>query len=141
MPALSYRHARMHVRPTHAPAQEWSYLRGGLTTIDRDYGIFSKIHHSIGIHVVHHLFPQVRFTYAHTLKLGTCVVRTRAGLATCRAQRCRPAPLFPNPSPPWSTHADPPLQPGRRHRQGQGRDGAVLPRASEEQELVPRAPV
>ncbi len=39
--------------------QEWSYLRGGLTTIDRDYGIFNKIHHDIGTHVVHHLFPQV----------------------------------------------------------------------------------
>ena len=39
--------------------QEWSYLRGGLTTVDRDYGIFSQIHHSIGIHVLHHLFRQV----------------------------------------------------------------------------------
>lgn len=40
--------------------EEWSYFRGGLTTIDRDYGIFNKIHHDIGTHVVHHLFPQVR---------------------------------------------------------------------------------
>lgn len=40
--------------------QEWSFLRGGLTTLDRDYGIFSGIQHSIGIHLVHHLFPQVR---------------------------------------------------------------------------------
>ena len=40
--------------------QEWSYLRGGLSTIDRDYGIFNKIHHDIGTHVLHHLFPQVR---------------------------------------------------------------------------------
>ena len=39
--------------------EEWSYLRGGLTTIDRDYGIFNKIHHDIGTHVVHHLFPQI----------------------------------------------------------------------------------
>ena len=38
--------------------QEWSYLRGGLTALDRDYGIFNKIHHDIGTHVVHHLFPQ-----------------------------------------------------------------------------------
>lgn len=35
--------------------EEWSYLRGGLTTLDRDYGIFNKIHHDIGTHVVHHL--------------------------------------------------------------------------------------
>lgn len=39
---------------------EWSYLRGGLTTLDRDFGIFNKIHHNIETHVVHHLFPQAR---------------------------------------------------------------------------------
>jgi acyl-lipid omega-3 desaturase len=39
--------------------EEWSYLRGGLTALDRDYGIFNKIHHDIGTHVVHHLFPQI----------------------------------------------------------------------------------
>lgn len=49
----------------HAPmpwyrGAEWSYLRGGLTTLDRDFGIFNKIHHNIETHVVHHLFPQAR---------------------------------------------------------------------------------
>ncbi|CAI8585844.1 unnamed protein product [Vicia faba] len=39
--------------------QEWSYLRGGLTTVDRDYGWINNIHHDIGTHVVHHLFPQI----------------------------------------------------------------------------------
>ncbi|XP_027090211.1 omega-3 fatty acid desaturase, endoplasmic reticulum-like [Coffea arabica] len=39
--------------------QEWSYLRGGLTTVDRDYGLFNNIHHDIGTHVIHHLFPQI----------------------------------------------------------------------------------
>ncbi|CAN6469846.1 unnamed protein product [Victoria cruziana] len=39
--------------------KEWSYLRGGLTTLDRDYGIFNNIHHDIGTHVIHHLFPQI----------------------------------------------------------------------------------
>lgn len=34
-------------------------MRGGLSTIDRDYGIFNNIHHDIGTHVVHHLFPQI----------------------------------------------------------------------------------
>lgn len=34
-------------------------MRGGLSTIDRDYGVFNKIHHDIGTHVVHHLFPQI----------------------------------------------------------------------------------
>lgn len=39
--------------------KEWSYLRGGLTTVDRDYGVFNNIHHDIGTHVIHHLFPQI----------------------------------------------------------------------------------
>lgn len=39
--------------------QEWTYLRGGLTTVDRDYGWINNIHHDIGTHVVHHLFPQI----------------------------------------------------------------------------------
>ncbi|CAL9093128.1 unnamed protein product [Musa textilis] len=39
--------------------KEWSYLRGGLTTLDRDYGWINSIHHDIGTHVIHHLFPQI----------------------------------------------------------------------------------
>lgn len=39
--------------------KEWSYLRGGLTTVDRDYGLFNNVHHDIGTHVIHHLFPQM----------------------------------------------------------------------------------
>ncbi|ERN13954.1 hypothetical protein AMTR_s00021p00138650 [Amborella trichopoda] len=39
--------------------KEWSYLRGGLTTIDRDYGMINNIHHDIGTHVIHHMFPQI----------------------------------------------------------------------------------
>ncbi|XP_072997239.1 omega-3 fatty acid desaturase, endoplasmic reticulum-like [Typha latifolia] len=39
--------------------EEWSYLRGALTTVDRDYGWINSIHHDIGTHVVHHLFPQI----------------------------------------------------------------------------------
>nr|AGB58023.1 chloroplast omega-3 fatty acid desaturase 7-1a [Musa ABB Group] len=39
--------------------KEWSYLRGGLTTLDRDYGWINGIHHDIGTHVIHHLFPQI----------------------------------------------------------------------------------
>lgn len=33
--------------------------RTGLSTIDRDFGIFNKIHHNIETHVVHHLFPTI----------------------------------------------------------------------------------
>ncbi|GMH19159.1 hypothetical protein Nepgr_021000 [Nepenthes gracilis] len=39
--------------------KEWSYLRGGLTTLDRSYGWINNIHHDIGTHVIHHLFPQI----------------------------------------------------------------------------------
>ncbi|KAH9296852.1 hypothetical protein KI387_028534, partial [Taxus chinensis] len=39
--------------------KEWSYLRGALSTIDRDYGLFNKIQHDIGTHIIHHLFPQI----------------------------------------------------------------------------------
>ncbi|GFZ02189.1 fatty acid desaturase 8 [Actinidia rufa] len=39
--------------------KEWSYLRGGLTMLDRDYGWINNIHHDIGTHVIHHLFPQI----------------------------------------------------------------------------------
>lgn len=38
---------------------EWSYLRGSLSTVDRDYGVFNELHHNIGTHVVHHIFPQI----------------------------------------------------------------------------------
>lgn len=35
---------------------DWNFLKGALSTIDRDYGIFNSIHHDIGTHVAHHLF-------------------------------------------------------------------------------------
>ena len=41
---------------------EWTWMRGALTTIDRDYGIFNIFHHQMGsTHVVHHLFHEVPF--------------------------------------------------------------------------------
>ncbi len=57
----------LHHHGSHDPTEklpwfrgeEWNYMRGGLTTLDRDFGIFNKIHHNIETHVVHHLFPQV----------------------------------------------------------------------------------
>ena len=61
----------LHERPDipstdlRSHVQEWSYLRGGLSTLDRDYGIFNKIHHDIGTHVLHHLFPQVEPSANH----------------------------------------------------------------------------
>lgn len=37
----------------------WSYLRGALATVDRRYGAFEWLHHDVGSHVVHHLFPRI----------------------------------------------------------------------------------
>jgi len=35
---------------------DWHFLKGALSTIDRDYGFFNPIHHHIGTHVAHHIF-------------------------------------------------------------------------------------
>ncbi|KAL8241020.1 hypothetical protein R6Q59_014375 [Mikania micrantha] len=40
-------------------SKEQSCLRGGLTTLDHDYAWSHNIHHDIGTHVIHHLFPQI----------------------------------------------------------------------------------
>jgi omega-3 fatty acid desaturase (delta-15 desaturase) len=36
--------------------KDWTFLKGALSTIDRDYGVFNSIHHHIGTHVAHHIF-------------------------------------------------------------------------------------
>lgn len=41
-------------------AEEWTWVRGALSTIDRPYGIFDFFHHKIGsTHVAHHLFHEM----------------------------------------------------------------------------------
>ncbi len=39
--------------------KSWDYVKGALSTVDRTYGIFEPIHHNIGTHTVHHLFPKI----------------------------------------------------------------------------------
>ncbi len=36
--------------------EDWYFLKGALSTIDRDYGFINSIHHDIGTHVAHHIF-------------------------------------------------------------------------------------
>jgi acyl-lipid omega-3 desaturase len=36
--------------------EDWYFLKGALSTIDRDYGLINTIHHNIGTHVAHHIF-------------------------------------------------------------------------------------
>ena len=54
----------------------WYYLKGALSTIDRDYGIFNEIHHNIGTHVVHHIFHTIPHYY---LKDATEAVKPLLG--------------------------------------------------------------
>lgn len=42
---------------------DWYFLKGALSTIDRDYGIFNPIHHDIGTHVAHHIFLSIPHYY------------------------------------------------------------------------------
>jgi len=46
----------------HYTPKEFTFVRGALCTIDRDYGIYNWFHHRIGqTHVVHHLFSMMPF--------------------------------------------------------------------------------
>ena len=46
-----------HVALPHYSDDEWEWLRGALSTVDRDYGILNHIfHHITDTHVAHHVF-------------------------------------------------------------------------------------
>ncbi|KAK1416417.1 hypothetical protein QVD17_32208 [Tagetes erecta] len=49
-----------HPSVAHYDATEWDWMRGALSTVDRDYGIFNTIFHDEpNAHVVHHLFSSI----------------------------------------------------------------------------------
>lgn len=49
----------------HYRGDEWTFLRGALATIDRDYGIFNYLHHHIAdTHIAHHLFSTMPHYHA-----------------------------------------------------------------------------
>ena len=53
-----------HTDPSipHYGTEEWTWVKGALSTIDRPYGIFDFFHHKIGsTHVAHHLFHEMPF--------------------------------------------------------------------------------
>jgi omega-6 fatty acid desaturase / acyl-lipid omega-6 desaturase (Delta-12 desaturase) len=47
----------------HYRGKEWNYVRGALTTVDRDFGwlLNNLFHHITDTHVVHHLFSDLPF--------------------------------------------------------------------------------
>ncbi|KAL9240165.1 hypothetical protein vseg_014414 [Gypsophila vaccaria] len=56
-----------HTHPSlpHYESSEWDWLRGGLATIDRDYGILNTVfHHITDTHVTHHLFSSLPHYHA-----------------------------------------------------------------------------
>lgn len=56
--AITYLHHN-HPEVHHYEAESWSYVKGALATIDRDFGWVGRhlFHNIISDHVVHHLFP------------------------------------------------------------------------------------
>jgi len=37
----------------------WNYVKGNLSSVDRDYGFLHYLTHNIGTHQIHHLFPAI----------------------------------------------------------------------------------
>lgn len=50
----------------HYDAENWTFVKGALATVDREFGWVGKhlFHGIIEFHVVHHLFPRIPFYYA-----------------------------------------------------------------------------
>ncbi|KAL0474133.1 bifunctional D12/D15 fatty acid desaturase [Neurospora intermedia] len=63
--AITYLH-HTHEEVHHFDADSWTFVKGALATVDRDFGFIGKhlFHNIIDHHVVHHLFPRIPFYYA-----------------------------------------------------------------------------
>eukprot|EP00798_Chlamydomonas_sp_ICE-L_P012740 gene12740-15987_t len=86
---VSYLHHHGASAPHRIPwyrGEEWSYLRGSLSTVDRYYGVFNELHHNIGTHVVHHLFPQIPH---YNLAAATECVKPVLGPFYREPEKCR----------------------------------------------------
>nr|AAS57577.1 delta12-oleic acid desaturase [Euphorbia lagascae] len=56
-----------HTHPSlpHYDSVEWDWLRGALSTVDRDYGVLNKVFHNItDTHIAHHLFSTMPHYHA-----------------------------------------------------------------------------
>ncbi|KAK0623817.1 bifunctional D12/D15 fatty acid desaturase [Immersiella caudata] len=63
--AITYLHHN-HPDVHHFDAKSWTFVKGALATVDRDFGFVGRhlFHGIIDTHVVHHLFPRIPFYYA-----------------------------------------------------------------------------
>lgn len=66
---------------------DWYFLKGALSTIDRDYGFINPIHHHIGTHVAHHIF--LNMPHYH-LKTATEAIKPVLG----EYYRCSNEPIW-----------------------------------------------
>lgn len=68
-----------HPEVPHFDSEEWTWLRGALSTIDRSMGWFAdaKLHHIVDSHVVHHIFSDMPFYGA---KAATPYVKAHLGI-------------------------------------------------------------
>ncbi|KAK3990141.1 putative delta(12) fatty acid desaturase [Cladorrhinum sp. PSN332] len=63
--AITYLH-HTHPDVPHFEAESWTFVKGALATVDRDFGWVGRhlFHHIIDHHVIHHLFPRIPFYLA-----------------------------------------------------------------------------
>ncbi|MQM21802.1 hypothetical protein Taro_054846 [Colocasia esculenta] len=55
----------VHLALPHYDSAEWEWLRGTLSTVDRDYGVLNVVlHHITDTHIVHHLFSTLPHYHA-----------------------------------------------------------------------------
>ncbi|CCF46784.1 bifunctional D12/D15 fatty acid desaturase [Colletotrichum higginsianum] len=60
--AITYLHHN-HPEVPHYNEEGWTFVKGALATVDREFGFIGKhlFHGIIEKHVVHHLFPRIPF--------------------------------------------------------------------------------
>ncbi|KST63945.1 fatty acid desaturase [Mastigocoleus testarum] len=56
--------------------EDWTFLKGALSSVDRNYGFISHIHHDIGTHVAHHIFLNMPH---YNLKKATAAIKPILG--------------------------------------------------------------
>ncbi|KAL4803815.1 fatty acid desaturase-domain-containing protein [Aspergillus unguis] len=84
--AITYLH---HTHPSipHYTDSSWTFTKGALSTVDRDFGFIGRhfFHHIIDHHVVHHLFNRIPFYHAEEATeaikpvLGELYIREETG--------------------------------------------------------------